>query len=263
MHVSEYSLCKSNWFIFTLASFFENTLKYDEIIWCGGWLALLGFVRVSAWVKGVNLKCANVGRLKLFFKMCVGKIFKPFALVWMSINWSSRCRVTVKLSTEFLSPESKVRSQKSGRFGVHPMVALLCFRLGYNGLRLGEGGDFTIKLSYEAHTSNLRKTVTRCLNRHFFQTAVRCCPSSVCQMGRGNRLLARLRLCGGLCGLAMCLFRKNCREFSYNKFTTRSTGRTIMALLPLTTIGCSISLGYWSIMSIQMVSILSEWPRQD
>ena len=30
-----------------------------------------------------------------------------------------------------------------------------------NGLRLGEGGDFTTELSYEAHTSNLRKTVIR------------------------------------------------------------------------------------------------------
>ena len=35
------------------------------------------------------------------------------------------------------------------------------FRLAGNGLRLGEGGDFTTELSYEAHTSNLRKTVIR------------------------------------------------------------------------------------------------------
>jgi hypothetical protein len=33
--------------------------------------------------------------------------------------------------------------------------------LAGNGLRLGEGGDFTTELSYEAHTSNLRKTVIR------------------------------------------------------------------------------------------------------
>jgi hypothetical protein len=26
----------------------------------------------------------------------------------------------------------------------------------FDGLRLGEGGDFTTELSYEAHTSNLR-----------------------------------------------------------------------------------------------------------
>ena len=38
---------------------------------------------------------------------------------------------------------------------------LCCFKIAYNGLRLGEGGDFTTELSYEAHTSNLRKTVIR------------------------------------------------------------------------------------------------------
>ena len=35
------------------------------------------------------------------------------------------------------------------------------FTLSDNGLRLGEGGDFTTEISYEAHTSNLRKTVIR------------------------------------------------------------------------------------------------------
>jgi len=30
------------------------------------------------------------------------------------------------------------------------------FTMTANGLRLGEGGDFTTELSYEAHTSNLR-----------------------------------------------------------------------------------------------------------
>ncbi len=34
-------------------------------------------------------------------------------------------------------------------------------KISDNGLRLGEGGDFTTELSYEAHTSNLRKTVIR------------------------------------------------------------------------------------------------------
>ena len=33
--------------------------------------------------------------------------------------------------------------------------------MSVNVLRLGEGGDFTTELSYEAHTSNLRKTVIR------------------------------------------------------------------------------------------------------
>ncbi|MCZ2356142.1 MAG: hypothetical protein LC115_05545 [Bacteroidia bacterium] len=33
--------------------------------------------------------------------------------------------------------------------------------MSLNVLRLGEGGDFYHKSSYEAHTSNLRKTVIR------------------------------------------------------------------------------------------------------
>jgi len=32
-------------------------------------------------------------------------------------------------------------SQKSGRFGVRPMVALLSFRLAYNDLRANEGRE--------------------------------------------------------------------------------------------------------------------------
>lgn len=38
--------------------------------------------------------------------MCGGKIFKTNALAWVSANKSGRCRVTAKLSTEFLSSES-------------------------------------------------------------------------------------------------------------------------------------------------------------
>ena len=47
-----------------------------KITLCGRKMALLGFACVSACVKGANPRCANVGRLKLFFKMCGGKIFK-------------------------------------------------------------------------------------------------------------------------------------------------------------------------------------------
>jgi hypothetical protein len=43
-----------------------------------------------------------------------------------------------ELSTEFLSLESLFRSQKFGRFGVRPMVALSSFRLAYNVLGLEE-----------------------------------------------------------------------------------------------------------------------------
>ena len=48
---------------------------------CVGKLALLGFAYVSACVKGQTPKCANVMRLILFFKMCVGKILKTFCSI--------------------------------------------------------------------------------------------------------------------------------------------------------------------------------------
>ena len=41
----------------------------------------------------------------------------------MSANWSGRCRVKAKLSTEFLSPENLFGSQKSGRFVVRLRLA--------------------------------------------------------------------------------------------------------------------------------------------
>jgi len=40
-------------------------------------------------------------------------------------------------------------------------VVVSSFRGTANVRRLGEGGDFTTEISYEAHTSNLRKTVIR------------------------------------------------------------------------------------------------------
>ena len=52
----------------------------------------------------------------------------------MSANWSGRCRVKAKLSTEFLSPENLFGSQKSGRFVVRLRLARSSsFRLAYNG----------------------------------------------------------------------------------------------------------------------------------
>ena len=62
----------------------------------------------------------------------------------MSAKWSGRCRVTAKLSTEFLSSENLFGSQKSGRFGVRLIVARSSFRLAYNGPGYnfgGAGGD--------------------------------------------------------------------------------------------------------------------------
>ena len=41
------------------------------------------------------------------------------------------------------------------------MLDRYCLSMTANVLRLGEGGDFYQKCSYEAHTSNLRKTFIR------------------------------------------------------------------------------------------------------
>ena len=81
-------------------------------------------------------------------------------------------------------------------------------------LRLGEGGDFTTELSYEAHTSNLRKTVLRSTEPPLLPN--RCyqlpfCPFEVLSVGvcrvwsavngcgclHSLLLLLRLPVCGG------------------------------------------------------------------
>ena len=94
-------------------------------------MALLGFAFVSAYAEGANPKCANAGWLKLFFKMCGGKIFKT--LRWVSVGkmvWSVSSYS--EIVNEFLSPENLFGSQKSGRFGVRLIVARSSFRLAYN-----------------------------------------------------------------------------------------------------------------------------------
>jgi len=63
-------------------------------------------------------------------------------LALVSANWSGRCRVKAKLSTEFLSPENLFGSQKSGRFVVRLRLARSSFRLAYNGLQLQEVAYF-------------------------------------------------------------------------------------------------------------------------
>jgi hypothetical protein len=80
-----------------------------------------------------NPKCANVGRLKLFFKMCGGEIFKTNALALVSAKWSGRCRVTAKLSTEFLSSENYLVVKSLVVLLSVLIVALLSSSLAYNG----------------------------------------------------------------------------------------------------------------------------------
>ena len=71
-----------------------------KITLCGRKLALFGFDYVSAFGEGANPKCAKVGWLKLFFKMCGGKIFKT--LRWLECRQSrvGMCRDTAKLSVD-------------------------------------------------------------------------------------------------------------------------------------------------------------------
>ena len=102
-----------------------------KIIWCGGKLALLGFACVSACVKGQTPNVPMWAGIKLFFKMCGGKIFKT--LRWVSVGkmvWSVSSYS--EIVNEFLSPENLFGSQKSGRFGVRLIVARSSFRLAYN-----------------------------------------------------------------------------------------------------------------------------------
>ncbi|MBK7245665.1 MAG: hypothetical protein IPH98_17800 [Saprospiraceae bacterium] len=93
--------------------------------------------------EGANPKCANAGWLKLFFKMCGGKIFKT--LRWVSVGkmvWSVSSYS--EIVNEFLSPENLFGSQKSGRFGVRLIVARSSFRLAYNVFEINAGRAFSI-----------------------------------------------------------------------------------------------------------------------
>ena len=124
-----------------LQVFFEKTLKYDENHLVRWVIGSFGVCLCVGLCEGANPKCANAGWLKLFFKMCGGKIFKT--LRWVSVGkmvWSVSSYS--EIVNEFLSPENLFGSQKSGRFGVRLIVARSSFRLAYNVSRLGEVADF-------------------------------------------------------------------------------------------------------------------------
>jgi len=120
---------------------------------------LFWFCEGSVCVSGQNQMCRLCGCLKLFLKnagrqkkikkhwggLSVGLLAVPFQYGLYVFGHLSKWFVFV-LMFKFWS----VYRLWNGR----PTI-------GYNGLRLGEGGDFTTELSYEAHTSNLRKTVIR------------------------------------------------------------------------------------------------------
>jgi len=54
--------------------------------------------------EGANPKCANVGWLKLFFKMCGGEIFKTNALALVSAKWSGGVELQRNCQPSFCRP---------------------------------------------------------------------------------------------------------------------------------------------------------------
>jgi hypothetical protein len=73
-----------------------------------------------------------------------------------------------------------------------------------NVLRLGEGGDFNHKYSYEAHTSNLRKTVIRSTEPPLLPN--RCYQLAFCLSSEGSPCLSWFSLLLSSCEW-VCLCR--------------------------------------------------------
>lgn len=87
-----------------------------------------------------------------FLKPCVG--LGVGKLVWSVSSYS-------EIVNRVLSPESLFGSQKSGRFGVRLIVAMLSFTLAYNVLGIAEGGDFYHKSLIEERKLNLAQIPNR------------------------------------------------------------------------------------------------------
>jgi len=71
----------------------ENVTKIILVRWVIG---SFGVCLCIGLCEGANPKCANVGRLKLFFKMCGGKIFKTLRWIECRQTELGLCRVTAK-----------------------------------------------------------------------------------------------------------------------------------------------------------------------
>jgi hypothetical protein len=114
-----------------LTSIFYLKIIINTLLWVGK-IGSFGVSSCVGWCGGANPKCANVGWLKLFFKMCGEKIFKT--LRWLEC-WQTGL-VCVKLQ-RIVNRVKVVRKfvwkSKVGRFGVRPLVVLSSFRLAYNG----------------------------------------------------------------------------------------------------------------------------------
>ena len=120
-------------------------------------MALLVLLRVGLCV-GQNQMCHLCGGNKIELKKCaVGKIKNTEGSamsVGLLVVFLQYGLYVVHLSKWFVFAKSLKFLSVCCRLYGRPTI-------GYNVLRLGEGGDFTTELSYEAHTSNLRKTVIR------------------------------------------------------------------------------------------------------
>jgi hypothetical protein len=67
---------------------------------CWG-IGSFGVCQYFALREGANPKCANVGRLKLLFKMCVGKIFKTLCWIEYRKTGLGLCRVTANCQPSY------------------------------------------------------------------------------------------------------------------------------------------------------------------
>ena len=81
--------------------FFEKTLKYDENHLVRWVIGSFGVCLCVGLCEGANPKCANAGWLKLFFKMCGGKIFKT--LYWLE------CRQTGQVGASYSEIVNRVK----------------------------------------------------------------------------------------------------------------------------------------------------------
>jgi len=64
-----------------------------------------GFCPCVGLCEGANPKCAKVGRLKLFFKMCGGKIFKTLRWIECRKTGLGLCQVTANCQPSYCRPK--------------------------------------------------------------------------------------------------------------------------------------------------------------
>lgn len=80
------------------ASFFGETLRCDENYLVRWGIGSFGICLCVGVCEGAKPKCANVGKLKLFFKMCGGKIFKT--LRWFECRQTSLAGVDLQRKSQ-------------------------------------------------------------------------------------------------------------------------------------------------------------------